>query len=135
MSEARLPVASAVICSVALVAALAGQAALLGMLAAALTATLGALGLRSPGRTSRLTYAVVGIWAATFCGLLGLAYATHDPAGELFLVGGFPAGTAMLVYGTTPLGAVLGVLYGLSFDREVLPRDRQDAFLGRFGGE
>ena len=66
-----------------------------------------------------------------FCCLLALQFRLHDPTGPLRTIGGFPAGTALLVYGIAPLGLMLGVLYGLIFDREVLPPDRQRAFIER----
>lgn len=135
MNNSPLAALCAAVCVAALFAGLAGQAALLGMSAVALIVVLAAMGLRAPGRPSRLVFAVLVTWGALFCGLLALGFRLHDPTGSLAMIGGFPAGTAMLVYGTTPLGITMGVLYGLTFDREILPLEKQREFLDRFASE
>ena len=119
----------------ALVAGLSGQALLVGISAVVLIVVLSAMGLRAPGRPSWHVFAVLVAWGAIFCGLLALGFRLHDPAGPLATIGGFPLGTAMLVYGTTPLGITMGVLYGLAFDRDILPLDKQREFLDRFASE
>ena len=135
MNNSPLAALCAAVCVAALVAGLAGQAALLGMSAVALIVVLAAMGLRAPGRPSRRVFAVLVTWGALFCGLLALGFRLHDPTGALAMIGGFPVGTAMLVYGTTPLGITMGVLYGLTFDREILPLEKQREFLDRFASE
>ena len=132
MNNSPLAALAAVICLIALIGGFAGQAALLGMASVALIVVLCLLGLRSPGRPSKLTLAAVLAFGIGFCCLLALQLRLHDPAGPLKTIGGFPAGTAMLVYGIAPLGLMLGVLYGLIFDREILPLDKQREFLQRF---
>ena len=119
----------------ALIAGLSGQAALVGMFAVALIVVLAAMGLRAPGRPRWSVLAVLVAWGAIFCGLLALGFRLHDPSAPLATLGGFPLGTAMLVYGTTPLGITMGVLYGLAFERDILPRDKQRAFLDRFASD
>ena len=105
---------------------------MLGMCAVVLIVVLCAIALRVPGRPSRPVYAYLGAFATAFCGLLALGFHLHDPSGQLLTIGGFPAGTAMLVYGITPLGITMGILYGVVFDREILPEDKQREFLDRF---
>lgn len=134
MSRSGLAVGIAGVSLVALAAGLAGQAWLLGWSAAVLVALLSVLGLCAPGKPSRATLAFLVAFAAVFCGLLALAFRLHDASGPLVLIGGFPAGTAVLVYGITPLGVCLGILYARVFDLQILPRDRSRAFLKRFSG-
>ena len=132
MNNSPLAALAAVICLIALVGGFAGNAALLGMAAVALIVVLCLLGLRSPGRPSRLTVAALLAFGIGFCCVLALQFRLHDPTGPLRTIGGLPAGAALLVYGIAPLGLMLGVLYGLIFDREVLPPDRQRAFIERY---
>ena len=91
------------------------------MSAVALIVLLCAIGLRVPNRTSKSTILTLIAYGAVFCALLATAFRLHDPTGPLTTIGGFPAGTAMLIYGIAPLGITLGVLYGLVFDSEILP--------------
>lgn len=119
----------------ALAAGLAGQALALGILAVALIVLLCMIGLQAPLRTSRLTVLILIAYGTAFCGLLAFAFRLHDATGSLTTIGGFPAGTAMLIYGIAPLGITLGVLYGLTFDREILPGEKQREFLKRFSGK
>ena len=132
MNNSPLAALAAVICLIALIAGFAGQAAVLGMASVALIVVLCLLGLRSHGRPSNLTLAAVLAFGVGFCCLLALQFHLHDPTGPLKTIGGFPAGTAMLVYGIAPLGLMLGLLYGLIFDSEILPLDKQREFLQRF---
>lgn len=128
----RLPAAVAAVSAAALVGGLAGQAAWVGCAAAVLTALLAGLGLRAPQRASRATVAALGAFGGLCCALIALAYALHAPEKPLATIGGLPAGTAPLVYGLPPLGVGLGLLYGLAFDREILPFAKQRDFLERF---
>ena len=132
VNNSPLAATAAIICLIALVCGFASNAALLGMASVALIVVLCLLGLRSPGRPSKLTVAAVLAFGIGFCCLLALQFHLHDPSGPLRTIGGFPAGTAMLVYGIAPLGLMLGVLYGLIFEREVLPIEKQREYLERF---
>ena len=132
MNNSPLATLAATICLIALVGGFAGNAALLGMASVALIVVLCLLSLRSPGRPSKLTLAAVTVFGIGFCCLLALQFHLHDPSGPLRTIGGFPAGTAMLVYGIAPLGLMLGVLYGVIFDREILPIKKQREFIERF---
>ncbi len=114
-------------------AGLAGSGILVGMAGVALIVLIVALSLRVPGRPSALVVALLAAWGSAFCGLIVLSYRLHDPSGPLATIGGFPVATAMLVYGITPIGIAMGVLYGLAFEREILPLDKQREFLGQFG--
>ena len=75
---------------------------------------------------------IVGLFVV-YVGLLTTIAALDDPEGPLNLVLGFPAATAVLVYGIWPAAAAIGIIYGLTFDRTVLPPDRLDEFVRRFG--
>ncbi len=132
VNNSPLAVLAAAVSLVALLAGLAGRAALLGMAAVVLIAVLCALALRSAGQPSRRTYAYLAGFATVFCSLLALGFFLHDPSGPLVTIGGFPAGTAMLLYGITPLGVTLGLVYGLIFDTEILSKHKQREFLDRF---
>ena len=132
VNNSPLAAIAAIICLIALVGGIASNAALLGMASVALIVVLCLLGLRAPGRPSKLTVAAVLAFGIGFCCLLALQFHLHDPSGPLRTIGGFPAGTAMLVYGIAPLGLMLGVLYGLIFEREVLPIEKQREYLERF---
>ena len=116
----------------AVAAGLAGYALAMGILAVVVIVLLCAIGLRTPRRTSKLTVLALIAYGAAFCSLLAFSSRLHDPAGPLTTIGGFPAGTAMLIYGIAPLGITLGVLYGLTFDSEILPLEKQREFLKRF---
>lgn len=131
MNNSPLAKSVAVVSAAALLAGLTGHAGVLGMAAVVLIALLAVLGLRVPGGPSRRTLAAVAVFGMLFCSLLALSFLLHDPDGQLVTIGGLPAGTAMLVYGIAPLGISLGFLYGLIFDREILPREQQHEFLER----
>lgn len=135
MSNSALAVLVASVSLAGLLFGMGGQAILLGMSTVVLIVLLSAIGLRAPDRPVRRALAVLIAWGAVFCLLLALGQYLHVPEGPLVLIGGFPAGTAMLVYGITPLGITLGLLYGFFFDGLVLPADRQRAFLDRFTGK
>lgn len=133
MSTTRLAILAAIGSLAGLAAGLAGSGALVGIAGVALIVLLAALAMRAPGHPSPLVASALVAWGIAYCALIALSYALHDPAGPLVTIGGFPAATAMLVYGTVPVGIALGVLYGLAFDREILPADRQREFLARYG--
>jgi len=65
--------------------------------------------------------------------LLAAIALLDDPRQPLTLILGFPAATAVLVYGIWPVAVVIGLVYALTFDRTVLPPDRLDEFIRRFG--
>jgi hypothetical protein len=64
--------------------------------------------------------------------LLGISW-TYRPDAGLVLFGGLPLPTAFFIYGIWPLGAALGLLYGLEFRRSILPQHKLDQFLAEFG--
>lgn len=132
MNNTPVALGLAVASLAALAAGMAGQALALGILAVALIVLLCMVGLQAPRRTSRLTVLTLVAYGAAFCALLAFSFHLHDSTGPLTTIGGFPAGTAMLIYGIAPLGVTLGVLYGLTFDREILPLEKQQEFLKRF---
>ncbi len=119
----------------ALGAGFAGSGVLLGMIAVVLIVLLAVLGLPAGGQRSLVVMGALATWGIAFCVLIALAYGLHDPYRELAMIGGFPAATAILVYGTTPVGIAMGLIYGFAFDRTILPEQRQHDFLARFGKE
>ena len=126
-----------------LLALLAWQAGLLSVGAVTALLTFGAVtmptllaafGLWSRERTSLRTCVWLGaFWGAFLC-LLALGFYWHKPDEPLVLIGGFPAGMTILVYGMPPLGISFGLLYGVAFDAEVLPVAKQRDFMARFAG-
>lgn len=131
MNNTPLANSVAVVSAAALVAGLTGYANVLGMATVVLIALLAVLGLRAPGGPTLRTLSAIVLFGTLFCGLLALGFLLHDPDGKLATIGGFPAGTAMLVYGIAPLGIAFGFLFGLIFDREILPREKHHDFLAR----
>ena len=134
MRNSWLAAVAGSVCVVALLAGLGGNALALGICAVVLIALLCTISLRSAGRPSRRTLAVLAIYATAFSCFLAMAFRLHDPGGPLVTFWGFPVGTAMLVYGITPLGFTLGALYGLVFDSDILPEEKQREFLERYAG-
>ena len=135
MNNTALAVLCAIGSLVTLAAGLTGHAQAFGFGSVALIVLLAFLGLRAPGRPGRRVYAYLIAFGATFIGLLALAFHLHDPAGPLRTFGGFPVGTAVLVYGISLIGLTTGVVYGLIFDRKVLPIKKQREFLERFASK
>ena len=134
MTSTRLAILAAATSLVALAAGLAGRPAVLGMAAVVLTVLLCAQAFFNSERPPRAVYAFLAAFATVFCGLLALAFHLHDPDGPLATFGGFPVGTAVLLFGITPVGVTMGVMYGIVFGRDVLPERKLRAFLDRFAG-
>ena len=103
-----------------------------GIAAWALMALGLAAGFGAQARRRPIKVLIVGLFAAYAALLAGIAW-LDDPQGPLNLILGFPAATALLVYGVWPIAVVIGITYALTFDRAVLPPDRLDKFLRRFG--
>ena len=59
----------------------------------------------------------------------GMAWLSETPR----LVLGFPAPTALLVYGVWPLPPIAGLLYALVFRSSVLPEEKLQKFLAEHG--
>ena len=98
--------------------------------------TLMALGLAvgfGPQLTRKPIPVLIVSLFVVYAVLLTVMAALDNPEGPPNLVLGFPAATAVLVYGIWPLAAAIGIVYGLTFDRTVLPPDRLDDFVRRFG--
>lgn len=133
MTSTKLAVLAGVACLCALGSGLSGWAGALGIATVALLVLLCWLGLAGSGRPSIVSLAMLAVFGAGLCAVIVMAYRLHDPSGHLTTVGGLPAGTAMLVYGLPLAGSSAGILYGLRFDREILPEASQRQFLKRFG--
>jgi hypothetical protein len=122
----------AVACLALVVAGMLNQPALFGVLlwlALMLCAVLGLSSDRLRGRTLAWLAALGTLSAALTLAI----FALDDPGGRLHLWGGLPRATAVLVYGIWPSGLLLGALYGLCFDSEVLDPERLQRFQQRFG--
>lgn len=132
MNNTKLAVLCAIGSVVTLAAGLMGYAQVFGFGSAVLIALLALLGLQAPSRPMRIVNVYLIAFGAIFIGLLATAFHLHDPTGPLRTFGGFPVGTAVLVYGISLLGLTTGVVYGLVFDRKILPIERQREFLDRF---
>ena len=130
MKAGRLVAATALLCAGALVAGLANQPLVLGCCSIALIAVLAVLGMGSGA--SAATRLAVFLFGVLFCVLISLSFLLNAPDQPLVTVGGFPPGTAVLVYAIGPLGLILGLIYGLSFDKQVLPEERLRSFVDRF---
>ncbi len=131
MSSTKLIAFIGLVTAAALASGLSGHAMLLGFCTIILMALLAALGFGE--RSSTLTKAGVVFYGVLFCFLIYMSFALHAPSQPLVTFGGFPLGTAVLIYAIGPFGVILGVLYALSFDSEVLPRARYQEFIDRFG--
>ena len=105
---------------------------LFGIAACALMALGLAVGFGPQLTRKPIPVLIVGLFVV-YVVLLTVMAALDDPQGPLNLVLGFPAATAVLVYGVWPAAAAIGIVYGLTFDRTVLPPDRLDEFMRRFG--
>lgn len=90
-----------------------------------------AVGYGRQRRRKEILYTMGGLFAV-YCVLLVWIAAVDQPEGELRLLGGLPLGSALLVYGIWPIGTVSGILYGLVFDRSVLPEEKLQKFLSEF---
>lgn len=132
MNNTKLAVLCAIGSVVTLAAGLMGYAQVFGFGSVVLIDLLALLGLQAPGRPMRIVNVYLIAFGAIFIGLLATAFHLHDPTGPLRTFGGFPVGTAVLVYGISLLGLTTGVVYGLVFDRKILPIEKQREFLDRF---
>ena len=104
---------------------------LFGILTWLMMALAMAIGFGPEYRRGPILGAIVGIFLAYSALLLLLA--RLDSTEELRLILGFPAATAILVFGIWPIGAVAGLLYGLVFERSVLPEEKLQEFIRKFG--
>ena len=104
---------------------------LFGILTWLMMALAMAIGFGPKYRRGPLLASIVGIFLAYSALLLLLA--RLDSTEELRLILGFPAATAILVFGIWPIGAVAGLLYGLVFERSVLPEEKLREFIRKFG--
>ena len=104
---------------------------LFGILTWLMMALAMAIGFGPEYRRGPILASIVGIFLAYSALLLLLA--RLDSTEELRLILGFPAATAILVFGIWPIGAVAGLLYGLVFERSVLPEEKLQEFIRKFG--
>lgn len=76
-----------------------------------------------------LRAALIVLFAGYVVLLGGMAWLADTPA----IVLGFPAPTALLVYGIWPMPLMAGLLYALVFRTSVLPEEKLRKFLGEHG--
>ncbi len=105
---------------------------LFGILVWLMMALAMAIGFGPEYRRRPILAAIVGIFLA-YSALLLLLVSLDRPGAEPHLIWGFPAPTAVLVFGIWPIGMVAGLLYGLVFDQFVLPEEKLQAFLRKYG--
>ncbi len=105
---------------------------LFGILTWLMMALAMAIGFGPEYRRRPILATIIGIFLA-YSALLLLLALLDKPGEELRLILGFPAATAVLVFGIWPIGMVAGLLYGLVFAQSILPEEKLQAFLRRFG--
>jgi len=105
---------------------------LFGILTWLMMALAMAIGFGPEYRRRAILATIIGIFLA-YSALLLLLALLDKPGEELRLILGFPAATAVLVFGIWPIGMVAGLLYGLVFGQSILPEGKLQAFLRRFG--
>lgn len=105
---------------------------LFGILTWLMMALAMAIGFGPEYRRPPILAAIIGIFLV-YSALLLLLARLDNPGGEPRLILGFPAATAVLVFGIWPIGVMAGLLYGLVFHRSVLPEKKLRAFIRKFG--
>ena len=104
------------------------QRALFGLTVCAVLLLGLALGYSSGHLTRPIRLTLLALFAADTALLTGMVLSpTSGPLPRL--VFGFPAPTALLVYGIWPLPLLAGLLYALVFRSNVLPEDKLERFL------
>lgn len=127
----RLVAAIAAVCALAVGLALTGQWLLFGTAIWLLMALELVLGFGRAGR-SRLVRASAAALFLAFTGLLAGMDWLHDPSAGPRTFLGFPAGSALLLYGVWPIGLALTILVTAAFDR-AMPKDRVERLLAEHG--
>ena len=105
---------------------------LFGILTWLMMALAMAIGFGPEYRRPPILAAIISIFLV-YSALLLLLAGLDDPSGEPRLILGFPAATTVLVFGIWPIGVMAGLLYGLVFQRSVLPEEKLRAFIRKFG--
>ena len=116
----------------AIALAFLNQWLLFGILTWLMMALAMAIGFGPEYRRGPILAAIIGIFLV-YSALLLLLAQLDRPGEELRLILGFPAATAVLVFGIWPVGVMAGLLYGLVFHRSVLPEEKLRAFIRKFG--
>ena len=91
-----------------------------------------AIGFGPEYRRPPILAAIIAIFLV-YSALLLLLAGLDNPGEPARLILGFPAATAVLVFGIWPAGVMAGLLYGLVFQRSVLPEEKLRAFIRKFG--
>jgi len=116
----------------AIALAFLNQWLLFGILTWLMMALAMAIGFGPEYRRAPILAAIIGIFLV-YSALLLLLAGLDNPGGEPRLILGFPAATAVLVFGIWPIGVMAGLLYGLVFHRSILPEEKLRAFIRKFG--
>ena len=116
----------------AIALALTNHWLLFGITALALMALGLAVGFGAQLGHKPIPLLIVGLFVV-YVVLLAVIASLDAPQGPPNLILGFPVATAVLVYGIWPVGTIIGITYAITFERTVLPPDRLEKFLRRFG--
>ncbi len=100
----------------AIALAFLNQWLLFGILTWLMMALAMAIGFGPEYRRAPILAAIIGIFLV-YSALFLLLAQLDNPGGEPRLILGFPAATAVLVFGIWPIGVMAGLLYGLVFQR------------------
>lgn len=118
--------------TIAIVLALTNYWLLFGFAVCALMMLALAVGFGAQLRVRPIPLLILGLFIA-YVILLGAMALLDNPRGPINLILGFPAATAVLVYGIWPIAVAVGITYAITFKHTVLPPDRLNKFLHRFG--
>ena len=127
----RLVGALALLAVLALALGMTGAWLPFGVVVWAMLMTAAAVGFANIAQGPRIALALCGIFLL-LGGFTVWAAFLHRPDAPLETWGGFPLGTAVLVYGIWPFAALTGLLYVVEFERSVLPEERLRRFQEKF---
>lgn len=128
----RLFAAIAAVCALALASALTENWMALGVLIWLLLSLELWLGFGRLADSALVRGAAAALFLI-YTGVFAAMIVLHDPAGDPNLILGFPAGSALLVYGVLPLAILPTLFVTFLFDRLVLPPERVARLVERYG--
>lgn len=131
-STDRLLAAIAGVCTLAVAAALAKLWLWFGIFAWLLLALELLLGFGNARRSLLVRTFALLLFVGYTAALVGMNL-LHDPSGGSGVILGFPAGTALLIYGIWPLGVATTILVTVLFDSHILTEERVARLLAEHG--